>query len=167
MAELDLIENKVAASGLITLNLEDYFHSGERIHFDIKDFLFMEMLLKEKEFRSSLEKVPAMIARLISCNVISSPLFNCLRFYYIPELIYCQVLKSTIQAQTTDQHRNNVDHNLCCIANTVSPSEKQYSSKSKCYNVIWVHVTYCVERVTQHNKKHTCPLKYIVCFIHK
>jgi hypothetical protein len=92
MAELDLIENKVAASGLITLNLEDYFHSGERIHFDIKDFLFMQMLLKEKEFRSSLEKVPAMIARLISCNVILSPLVNCLRFYCIPKVIYCQPL---------------------------------------------------------------------------
>ena len=50
MAELDLIENKVAASGLITLNLEDYFHSGERIHFDIKDFLFREMIFDCHQF---------------------------------------------------------------------------------------------------------------------
>lgn len=51
MSEVELIENKVAASGLITLNLEDYYHSGERILFDIKDFLFREMILKEKDFR--------------------------------------------------------------------------------------------------------------------
>ncbi|TAE87089.1 MAG: DUF2480 family protein [Bacteroidetes bacterium] len=49
--QLNTIENKVAASGLITLNLEDYFHSGERVLFDIKPWLFMEMILKEKDFR--------------------------------------------------------------------------------------------------------------------
>jgi hypothetical protein len=51
MSVIELIENKVASSGLITLNLEDYYHSGERIHFDIKNFLFREMILKEKDFR--------------------------------------------------------------------------------------------------------------------
>jgi hypothetical protein len=51
MSVIELIENKVASSGLITLNLEDYYHSGERIHFDIKNFLFREMVLKEKDFR--------------------------------------------------------------------------------------------------------------------
>lgn len=45
------IENKVANSGLITLNLEDYFDNGERVLLDIKPWLFMEMILKEKDFR--------------------------------------------------------------------------------------------------------------------
>lgn len=45
------IENKVANSGLITLNLEDYFDQGERVVLDIKPWLFMEMILKEKDFR--------------------------------------------------------------------------------------------------------------------
>ena len=45
------IENKIANSGLITLNLEDYFNAGERVVLDIKPWLFMEMILKEKEFR--------------------------------------------------------------------------------------------------------------------
>jgi hypothetical protein len=45
------IENKIADSGLITLNLEDYYHPGEKVAFDIKDWLFREMILKEKEFR--------------------------------------------------------------------------------------------------------------------
>lgn len=43
--------NKVAASGLITLNLEEYYHTGERIVYDIKDNLFHGLMLREKDFR--------------------------------------------------------------------------------------------------------------------
>ena len=43
--------NKVAASGLITLNLEEYYHSGERVVYDIKDNLFHGLMLREKDFR--------------------------------------------------------------------------------------------------------------------
>ncbi len=43
--------NKVANSGIITLNLEDYFPQGERKLIDIKDVLFMGMVLREKDFR--------------------------------------------------------------------------------------------------------------------
>ncbi|WP_316790775.1 DUF2480 family protein [Pedobacter frigoris] len=43
--------NKVAASGLITLNLEEYLHQGERLVYDIKDNLFHGLMLREKDFR--------------------------------------------------------------------------------------------------------------------
>jgi len=43
--------NKVAASGLITLNLEEYHHQGERVVYDIKDNLFHGLMLREKDFR--------------------------------------------------------------------------------------------------------------------
>src|SRR6185295_4173459 len=46
-----LIVNKVAESGLITINLEDFYPEGERVVFDMKDYLFEELLLKEKDFR--------------------------------------------------------------------------------------------------------------------
>lgn len=46
------IVNKVAQSGLVTFNLEHYFPEGERIFLDIKDTLFMGMVLKEKDFRN-------------------------------------------------------------------------------------------------------------------
>ena len=49
------IKNKVAESGIITLNPEDYFPKEEIALFDIKDFLFMEMILKEKDFREQLK----------------------------------------------------------------------------------------------------------------
>lgn len=47
----EVFVNKVANSGLITLNLEDYFPAGERKFIDIKEVLFMGMVLKEKDFR--------------------------------------------------------------------------------------------------------------------
>lgn len=51
----ELIVNKVAASGLVTLDLEDFYHPGERFVYDLKDNLFMGMILKEKDFREFLK----------------------------------------------------------------------------------------------------------------
>lgn len=45
------IVNRVAKSPLVTFNLEDYYHHGERVILDIKDQLFQEMILREKDFR--------------------------------------------------------------------------------------------------------------------
>lgn len=45
------IVNKVANSGIITIDLEDFYTTGERVLFDIKPLLFQELILKEKEFR--------------------------------------------------------------------------------------------------------------------
>lgn len=49
--------NRVANSGLITLNLEKHFPTREMVVFDLKDFLFMEMILKEKDFRQELKNL--------------------------------------------------------------------------------------------------------------
>ncbi len=53
MAE-ELLVNRVASSGLLTLNLEEWFPEEELMHFDIKNYLFMELILKEKDFREAL-----------------------------------------------------------------------------------------------------------------
>lgn len=45
------IVNKVDQSGIITLNLEDYYLPGERVLLDIKDLLFQGLILREKDFR--------------------------------------------------------------------------------------------------------------------
>ena len=47
----DLIVNKVANSGLINIDLEDYYPKGKRIQIDIKSQLFQELILREKDFR--------------------------------------------------------------------------------------------------------------------
>ncbi|MBY0244229.1 MAG: DUF2480 family protein [Sphingobacteriaceae bacterium] len=44
--------NKVASSGLITLNLEDYYDKNERVVYDLKDNLFKGLILKEQDFRA-------------------------------------------------------------------------------------------------------------------
>lgn len=50
------IVNKVANSGLITLNLEDYFPQGDRVVYDIKDNLFHGLMLREKDFREFIKE---------------------------------------------------------------------------------------------------------------
>lgn len=45
------IINKVANSGLVELNLEDFYTHGARANIDLKDQLFMGLILKEKDFR--------------------------------------------------------------------------------------------------------------------
>ena len=47
----DTIINKVANSGLITLDLEEFYTPGVRAVIDIKDQLFKGLILKEKDFR--------------------------------------------------------------------------------------------------------------------
>lgn len=51
------IINKVAQSALDTLDLEDYYPREEIVLFDLKPHLFREMILKEKEFRASLQNI--------------------------------------------------------------------------------------------------------------
>lgn len=52
----DEIINKVANSKLVSLDLEDYYPKGERVLIDIKNWLFQEQVLIEKEYRSKLEE---------------------------------------------------------------------------------------------------------------
>ncbi len=46
------IINRVANSKLVTIDLEDYYPEGNRVLIDIKDWLFEEIILKEKDFRA-------------------------------------------------------------------------------------------------------------------
>jgi len=49
------ILNKVAESGILQINLEDFIPSGERVLLDIKPWLFEELILKEKDFRAHIK----------------------------------------------------------------------------------------------------------------
>src|SRR5437868_8578826 len=51
----DEIVNKIAESGLMTVDLEEYYPKEETAVFDLKDYLFMGMVLKEKDFRAALK----------------------------------------------------------------------------------------------------------------
>jgi hypothetical protein len=49
--------NRVSESALITINLEDYYPKEEVAVFDLKDYLFMGLILKEKDFREALKNI--------------------------------------------------------------------------------------------------------------
>ncbi len=49
------VVNKVAQSGLITLKLEDFAPLEEIMPFDLAEFLFRGMILREKDFRQVME----------------------------------------------------------------------------------------------------------------
>ena len=51
------VANKVAESGLITVDPASYIPKGETSVFDLKDYLFMGLILKEKDFRETLKKM--------------------------------------------------------------------------------------------------------------
>jgi hypothetical protein len=50
MEEKEIV-NRVASSPIITFNLEDYYHKGERLEYDIANHLFQGLVLREKDFR--------------------------------------------------------------------------------------------------------------------
>ncbi len=49
------IVNRVATSKLIVVDLEDYYPNGKRTVIDIKNWLFQELVLREKEFRDTVK----------------------------------------------------------------------------------------------------------------
>ena len=48
---MEELVNKVAQSGLLTVDLEDYYPKGKRMQIDLALQLFMGQILKEKDFR--------------------------------------------------------------------------------------------------------------------
>src|SRR6185437_12427320 len=52
---MEAIVNKVAESGILTLDLAPYTNTDSIALFDLKPFLFMEMILKEKDYRTALQ----------------------------------------------------------------------------------------------------------------
>jgi hypothetical protein len=49
------IVNRVATSGIVSLDLEERYPPGERLVYDIKDNLWQGMILREKDFREFLK----------------------------------------------------------------------------------------------------------------
>lgn len=51
------IVNRVSSSSIISLNLEEIYPKEERVIFDLKSFLWQELILKEQDFRNALKVV--------------------------------------------------------------------------------------------------------------
>ena len=52
----DILVNKVANSKLKTINLEELYPTKGTVSFDLKDYLFQGLILKEKDFRTALKE---------------------------------------------------------------------------------------------------------------
>lgn len=59
----DVFVNKVAESGIVTLDLEAYYPKDEVVVFDLKEYLFMGLILKEKDFRLALKSLDTVAYR--------------------------------------------------------------------------------------------------------
>jgi hypothetical protein len=53
----DAIVNRVSESLLTTIDLEEFYPKGDTAVFDMKDHLFMGLILKEKDFREALKNL--------------------------------------------------------------------------------------------------------------
>lgn len=53
----EVFVNKVSESGLVTLDLEDFYPKEETTIFDMKEYLFMGLILKEKDFRETMKNL--------------------------------------------------------------------------------------------------------------
>jgi len=51
----DILINRVANSGLITIDLSKFLPENNPVSFDLKDYLFHGLILKEKDFRTALK----------------------------------------------------------------------------------------------------------------
>lgn len=51
------IVNRVAQSTIVSLDLEEFYPREERVIFDLKPFLYQELVLREKEFRAALKEL--------------------------------------------------------------------------------------------------------------
>lgn len=112
----DAIVNKVAQSGLITLNLEDYLPEGGVVSFDLKDYLFMGLILKEKDFREALKNLDWVVYQnknvAITCTADAViPLWA-----YMLVTSYLQPLAKDIYVGTTEEaHKHLFLQNIAAI----------------------------------------------------
>lgn len=104
--ESETLVNRVAESGLITINLESFFPEKQIIVFDIKDFLFHGLILKEKEFREALKVLDWTIYQnkivLVNCSTDAIiPLWA----YMLIENYLADIADDTYQGSTEDYLR--------------------------------------------------------------
>jgi hypothetical protein len=112
----DIIVNKVAESGLVTLDLENYYPREEIVLFDLKDQLFMGLILKEKEFRESLKQIDWESYRNKNVAITCSADAIIPMWAYMLPVTYLQpVAKEVIVGDEKEMHRILFMKNLSSI----------------------------------------------------
>lgn len=121
----DPIVNKVAESGLITLDLAEFSPRSEIVLFDLKDYLFMGMILKEKDFREALKRMDWEVYRDKYVGVICSADAIIPVWAYMLVASYLQaVAKDVVMGDEQEVHKTVFLKNILSI-NAVEYADKR------------------------------------------
>ncbi|HZF64159.1 MAG TPA: DUF2480 family protein [Chitinophagaceae bacterium] len=104
----DSIVNRVANSGLLTIDLEQFLPSAEIVTFDLKNYLFKGLILKEKDFREALRSLDWEMFRdkhvAVTCSTDAIiPLWA-----YMLVASYLQPIAKDIYAGTADEMQKSI-----------------------------------------------------------
>ena len=104
----DVIINRVANSGLVTIDLEDFLPKEKVEAFDLKEHLFKGLILKEKDFREALKNFDWEIYRnryvAITCTADAIiPLWA-----YMLVTAYVQPIAKDVYAGTVEEMKKYV-----------------------------------------------------------
>lgn len=112
----DVIVNKVAESGLITLDLEEFYPKEPVAIFDLKDHLFMGLILKEKDYREALKNLDWSVYQNKNVAITCSADAVIPMWAYMLTASYLQpVAKEVIFGNEDFLHRNLFLKNLSAI----------------------------------------------------
>ena len=103
--------NRIAASGLITLKLEEFFPIEPVAILDLKNFLFKGLILKEKDFRVSMkahdwQQYDGAILLVYCSTDAIIPMWA----YMLVASYAAPIAKDVFQGTTEDYHRAHFSH---------------------------------------------------------
>ncbi len=97
-----IILNRVAQSAIETIDLEKFYPEGETIVFDLKEYLFMNLILKEKDYREQLKNTDwEKYRNKIVCIVCSADAIIPL-WAYMLAVTFLQPIAKDVMAGTED-----------------------------------------------------------------
>ena len=104
----EIFVNKVSESGILSLNLEDFYPKEEIALFDMKDYLFMGLILKEKDFRESLKNLDLSIYQNKIVAVTCSADAVIPMWAYMLAASYLQPVATEVAFATVEELKNTI-----------------------------------------------------------
>ena len=94
----DEIVNRVEGSGLIQVNLDDFYPEGERVNFDLSEYLKEGLVLIEKEFRQKLAETDWLNFKdkYVAINCSSDAIVPLWAYMLVDSYLKSQVKKSVL-----------------------------------------------------------------------
>jgi Protein of unknown function (DUF2480) len=104
----EIFVNKVSESGIVTIDLEAFYTTEEIAVFDMKDYLFMGLILKEKDFRESLKNLDVSVYNEKIVAVTCSADAVIPMWAYMLAASYLQPVAKQIAYGTAQEIKNNL-----------------------------------------------------------